>query len=151
MAHLKVGTGAWVVVCDGRKALILENKGDDAYPDLRTVEHREQEVPKTSELGTDAPGRSYSSVGHGRSAVEETDLHLEVEHAFLSAIAKRLDKAVLDRETRHLVVVAPPRALGFLRKAFSPHVKGAILAEIDKDLVAMPVSEIEAHLFGKRT
>ena len=49
MAQLKVGTGAWVVVCDGRKILILENKGDDAYPDLRTVEHREQETPKTSE------------------------------------------------------------------------------------------------------
>jgi protein required for attachment to host cells len=150
MAQLKVGTGAWVVVCDGRKILILENKGDDVYPDLRTVEHREQETPKTSELGTGAPGRSYSSVGHGRSAVEETDLHLEVEQTFLAGLAERLDRAILGHETRHLVVVAPPRALGFLRKAFSAHVRGAILAEIDKDLVAMPVGEIEAHLFGKR-
>jgi hypothetical protein len=28
MSALKVSTGAWVVVCDGRKALILENIGD---------------------------------------------------------------------------------------------------------------------------
>lgn len=32
MDKMKVGTGDWVVVCDGRKALILENIGDSAQP-----------------------------------------------------------------------------------------------------------------------
>ena len=32
MAGLKVSSGDWVVVCDGRKALILENIGDHISP-----------------------------------------------------------------------------------------------------------------------
>ena len=33
MARLQLKTGVWVVVCDGRKALVFENIGDAAYPD----------------------------------------------------------------------------------------------------------------------
>ena len=35
MAGLKIHNGEWVVVCDGGKALILENAGDTVFPDLR--------------------------------------------------------------------------------------------------------------------
>ena len=150
MAQLKVGPGAWVVVCDGRKALIFENKGDDAYPDLRTVENRLHEEQPTSALGVDKPGTVHQSSSQKRSSVEQTDWHDESERAFLVALADRLDKAVMAKETRSLAVVAPPRALGMLRKAYSAHVKEALVAEIDKDLVALPVKDIEVHLFGKR-
>jgi protein required for attachment to host cells len=44
------------------------------------------------------------------------------------------------------VLIAPPRALGVLRSAYSPALKGAVRAEIDKDLVAVPVHEIEKRL-----
>ena len=39
MSQLKVNSGDWIVVCDGTKALILENVGDRAYPDLRVEPH----------------------------------------------------------------------------------------------------------------
>jgi len=42
--------------------------------------------------------------------------------------------------------VAPPRALGVLRQAYSPNLRNALRAEIDKDFVRMPVHEIERHL-----
>ena len=42
MNKIKIGTGDWIVVCDGRKALILENLGDRMFPNLRTKEVREQ-------------------------------------------------------------------------------------------------------------
>ena len=29
-------SGEWVIVCDGRKALILENAGDDKFINLRS-------------------------------------------------------------------------------------------------------------------
>jgi len=38
MSKLKIGTGDWVVVCDGRKALILANQGDEKFPNLRRRE-----------------------------------------------------------------------------------------------------------------
>jgi protein required for attachment to host cells len=40
MSKLKIDQGEWVVVCDGRKALILENIGDHISPNLRTAETR---------------------------------------------------------------------------------------------------------------
>ena len=36
MAKLKLHPGEWVVVCDGAKALVLENVGDEKFPNLRT-------------------------------------------------------------------------------------------------------------------
>jgi protein required for attachment to host cells len=51
-------------------------------------------------------------------------------------------------ETRGLVVVAPPRALGLLRKAYTASIQGALRKEVDKDLVRKPIYEIEKHLFS---
>ena len=38
MFNLKIHSGDWVVVCDGAKALILENAGDAIAPNLKTKE-----------------------------------------------------------------------------------------------------------------
>jgi len=70
MMKLKIRRHDWVVVCDGRKALILENAGNERSPDLRTKAVREQANPPTREQGTQAPGRVQPSVGAARSAVE---------------------------------------------------------------------------------
>ena len=102
--------------------------------------------PKTSEQGTDAPGRSISSADGRRSAVKQTDWHDQAEQRFLADLAKRLDAAVTAGETKSLIVVAPPRALGVLRQHYSAGVRNAVRAEIDKDYVRMPVHEIERHL-----
>ena len=144
--NLKIHSGDWVVVCDGAKALILENAGDAISPNLKTKEVHAQPDSKTSEQGTDAPGRSINSNGSRRSAMEQTDWHAQAEERFLTDLAKRLDAAVVAGETKSLILIAPPRALGVLRQAFSAPVRNAIRAEIDKDYVKMPLYEIEKHL-----
>ena len=138
----------WVVVCDGAKALVLENVGDSKFLNLKTREVYEQEDPKTSEQGTDAPGRAINSVDARRSAMEQTDWHKQAEHRFLQSLAGHLDAAVNARRAKSLIVVAPPRALGVLRHAYSHNLRAALRAEIDKDLVKLPVREIEKHLAG---
>ena len=146
MADLTIRSGEWVVVCDGAKALILENAGDAKFPNLKTREVYEQSDSKTHEQGTDAPGRAVNSVGAQRSAMEQTDWHDQAEQQFLGDLAKRLDAAVIAGETKSLILVAPPRALGVLRKSLSDGLRDAVRAEIDKDYVKMPVHEIEKHL-----
>ena len=146
MVDVKIRAGDWVVVCDGAKALILENVGDAMFPNLKTREVHEQADAKTHEIGTDAPGRSYNSVGSARSAMEQTDFHDQAEQRFLIDLAKRLDAAVLGGEAKAMILVAPPRALGVLRQAASEHLRGAIRAQVDKDYVKLPVYEIEKHL-----
>ena len=146
MDALKIDHGGWVVVCDGAKALVLENAGNRKTPSLKTKEVYEQDDPKTHELGTDKPGRAFSPAGHGRSAMEQADWHDQAEQRFLGKLAIRLDKAVLAGETPSLIVVAPPRAIGVLRRAYSSHVRQAIRAEVEKDYVKMPIDEITRHL-----
>ena len=142
----KMDHGMWIVVCDGAKALVLENTGNRKTPTLKTREVYEQDDAKTHEIGTDKPGRSFGSVGSVRSAMEQTDWHDQAEQRFLVKLAARLDKAVLGGETPSLIVVAPPRATGVLRQAYSSHVRQAIRAEVEKDYVKMPIDEITRHL-----
>ncbi|MGE0563790.1 MAG: host attachment protein [Pseudolabrys sp.] len=148
MDRITIKAGEWIVVCDGGKALVLENAGDDKFPNLKTRETLTHDNPKTHEQGTDAPGRSHSSVGHGRSAVGQTDWHDQAEQAFLHHLAGVLGKAVESHQAKSIVVVASPRALGMIRPAYSHALKAAVRAEIPKDLVKMPVHEIEKHLTG---
>jgi len=146
MQKLKIRQGDWIVVCDGKKALVLENVGDEKFLNLRTREVYEHPDLKTRELGTDAPGRALNSLGTPRSAMEQTDWHMQEEERFLRTLADRLDAAVNAGQAKSLILVAPPRALGVLRKTYSHALRDALRAEIDKDLVKLPVHEIEKHL-----
>jgi protein required for attachment to host cells len=146
MSGLLIHRGEWVVVCDGAKALLLENDGDAMFPNLRTLAVYEQEDLATHELGTERPGRTHSSNGQGRSAVAQTDWHDRSEQAFLTKLAQRLDVALAAGKFKSLVLVASPRALGMIRPHYSQALRAALRTEVDKDLVKLPVYEIEKHL-----
>jgi protein required for attachment to host cells len=146
MTKLKIGQGAWVVVCDGAKALVLENAGDAKFLNLKTRQVFEHEGARTHEQGTDAPGRAINSVDGRRSAMEQTDWHEQEEQRFLRKLVDHLDAAVNAGQAKSLIIIAPPRALGVLRQAYSQAVRAALNAEVDKDFVKLPVHEIEKHL-----
>jgi protein required for attachment to host cells len=143
---MKIAEGAWVVVCDGAKALVLENAGDEKFPNLRTREVLEEPHASTREQGTDAPGRAFNSVGTARATMEQTDWHDQAERQFLGKLVAKLDAAVTSGELKSLIMVAPPRALGVIRQAYSQQMRGILQHELDKDLVKMPVFEIEKLL-----
>jgi protein required for attachment to host cells len=149
MSELLIQHGEWVVVCDGAKALVLENAGDAKFPNLKTLEVFEQKDLATHELGAEKPGRAFSPAGHGsRGTVEQTDWHDQAERDFLVHLAKHLDAAIVAGKTKSLIMVAPPRALGMIRPAYTHALKSAVRAEVDKDLVKQPVHQIEKHLTG---
>ena len=146
MSNVLVRRGDWVVVCDGKKALVLENVGDTKFLNLKAREVHEQPDAKTREQGTDAPGRSINSIDSRRSAMEQTDWHEQEEDRFLRKLADRLDAAVNAGLVKSLILIAPPRALGVLRQTYSHNLRAAVRAEIDKDFVKLPVHAIEKHL-----
>jgi protein required for attachment to host cells len=137
---LRIPHNALVFVADGKKALVLRNEGDAQLVNLKTERVFTDANPATHEQGTDRPGRSFSSVGPGRS------WHKVEEHRFAHEMAATLERIVRERGVEALVVVAPPRALADLRKAFHPDIKKKIIAEIDKDLTKHPIDQIEKHL-----
>ena len=143
---VSVGKNDLVVVCDGAKALFLENRGDSKFPNLRTREVLEHKGVRTSQLGSDRPGRVQQSAGSARAAVAQTDWHDDAEVAFLQSVVTRLEGALQNGGCDGLIVIAPPRALGVLRHAYSPALRKAIKFELDKDLVRTPIHEIETML-----
>jgi protein required for attachment to host cells len=145
---LRIPHNAFVFVGDGTKALVLRNDGDAQILNLKTERVFTDANPATHEQGTDRPGRAFSSVGAGRSSVAQTDWHKLEEHRFAEQVAAMLQRIVRERGVEALVVVAPPRALADLRKAFHPDVKRKIIAEIDKDLTKHPIDQIEKHLMN---
>lgn len=150
MNRTAISKGDWVVVCDGRKALIFENAGDEKFPNLRTKESYDHPNAATHEQGVSPPGRSFQSIGHGRSAVSQTDWHDEGERTFLRELAERLNSAIAAGETAAVTMIASPRALGMIRPAYSSALRQAIVQEINKDLVKWPPRDIEELLFSKK-
>jgi len=132
-----------VLVGDGQKALFLRNRGNPRHVDLVVERILEQDNPATREQGTDRPGRSIASLGVARSAMEEVDWHHIAKERFANEIAKALYRHAHANLFERLVIIAPPKILGKLRKAFHPEVVDRIAAEIPKELTSHPVSEIE--------
>jgi protein required for attachment to host cells len=151
MSGLVIDHGAWVMVGDGEKALFFRNEGDATYPNLQVVNVLEQENPRTSEQGTDRPGRAFSSVGAHRSAMQETNWHKLEKHRFAKEIADILYSAAHRGDYSKLVIAAPPMIMGDLRKALHKEVSDKVIGEVAKDLTHMPAFEIEKALVNTTT
>lgn len=146
MQGVHVPWKSWVAVCDGANALFFRNDGDAELLNLRPMETLRESAPATHELGTDRPGRSYQSLGSGRSAVESPDHHAALEEAFLKKVADYLHTQRHANAYSELILVAPPRALGLLREFLAADVRGSVKAELAKDLTHLPTDAIERHL-----
>jgi len=146
MNNIAVHNGAWVLVGDGRHALFLYNHGDPDLLDLRVIEARVEENPLTHEQGTSAPGRVFASRGGVRSAVEPTDWHEHEKEIFAREIAERINRAAESGEMKEIVIIAPPRVLGEIRKELSQKAASKVRGEIDRDLTHHPLPEIEKAL-----
>ncbi len=146
MARANLQQGNWVLICDGRKALLLENVGDHIYPKLVTRQILEHSDRPTHDLGSDVPGRIFSGKGGRRSAIEPTDIQDVEEHRFLAGLAKTVSHEIETGHVKRLILAAPARALAALREKLSVGARKAVVAEFDKDFVRMPVYEIERHL-----
>lgn len=135
-----------VLVCDGGKALFFRNDGDAQALNLVVIDQLEQKVPRAHELGTDRPGRTQDSHDGSRSAMAATDRHRQSEAAFLRLIGERLDELVTANRVKHLIIAAPPAALGLLLPELSRNVKAVLEATVPHDLVKLPTTMLEQRL-----
>lgn len=145
-------TVTWVLIADGAQARVLENTGPGKG--LKQVEGLDWEIEplQAQDIVSDKPGRSHSSVGSGRSAMEpKTDPVEYRETEFVKSVAAMLDRQHQKGAFDRLVIAAAPIALGDLRKAISPAVKKSVVAELNKDLTNLPTAQLDKHLDGVLT
>lgn len=158
-----------VLVADGRKLLFLRNEGDAEYPNLVVESAQEKPNPADRDQKTDAAGAASSTqsgagahggaqsgsgnaggsgaqFAAGRGSMGETDFHQLEEDRFAAEAADLLKKRALANNYESLIVVAPPKTLGELRKHYHKEVENRLAGELDKDLTGHPIDEIEKAL-----
>ena len=135
-----------ILVADGRKSLFFRNQGDADFPNLSVVEKGAHPNPAHHEQASDLAGQSMKSVDGRGGSMEEVDFHQQEEDRFAAETAAMLKARALRHEFETLVVVAPPRTLGELRKHYHVEVERRIVGELPRDLVNTPVAEIEKIL-----
>ena len=137
---------ALVLVADGRKMLFFRNHGDENQIDLRTEAHDERDDRKDRDIKTDAPGTTKQSGGYGRSTYEEPDFHQQEEDRWVKEAADELKARVLRGDFDALAIVAPPKALGVLKKCLHKEVERRLVCTVNKEMSGRPIPDIEALL-----
>jgi protein required for attachment to host cells len=137
----------WIVLADGRRALVLQRRAGAGLEPVPGGELHGDVHRRSREIDSDRPGRSGDSTGPHRHAMEpRSDPHQHEESVFVKSVADWLDERLRAGAFERLIVVAPPRALGDMRQAYSPAIRAAIQAELAKDLLGTPIPDIELHL-----
>ena len=148
---MQVPHNAFVVVADGRKMLFLRNEGDAEYPNLQVEKkvidkHNPDHHEQATDLAGGAMGTRTAGAQWGAGNMEEVDFHQLEEDRFAAETADLLKKRALANDFESLIVIAPPRTLGELRKHYHKEVESRIAGELDKDLTGHTVPQIEEAL-----
>ncbi|MDO9637463.1 MAG: host attachment protein [Pseudotabrizicola sp.] len=123
--------GCWIVVVDGAGAVILENAGTVATPDLRLIDRIE--TPRC-----DTPPEP----GDGNRPAEASDRARLAETAMVAMLMTRLSFAVRQSRTSRLAIAAPPHLLEAIRTRLDHNLRSRVAIMLPKTLTQHPLDKI---------
>ena len=129
--------GAVIALIDGQNFELYRNAGTDGEAALVAME-----TPKLD-------SRNHSDAGHHDSPGNHAG-HLVDEDSHAKAATEWLNSQVLDHKIDKLIVIAPPRTLGELRKHYHKQLERVLLCELHKDLIGKAPSAILTALRDKK-
>jgi len=121
--------GTVIALVDGQNLELYRNAGNEAEPELAALD-----APKLD-------SHNHSGSGHRSSPGNHADKQVS-EDAHATAVVNWLNSQVLGHKIDKLVVFAPPRTLGELRRHYHKQTEAAVLKEFDKDLVGKQAGDI---------
>ncbi|GAB5510456.1 MAG: host attachment family protein [Hyphomicrobiales bacterium] len=138
---MKLPHAALIVLADGQRHLILENRGKAVLWDLQVVSTDQTTVQKTGAQGTERPGR-YPIAGGRRTAVEQTDWKALNKAEFSKHLAHWINAEITISPDTPLVLIADAKTLGLLRDGLNSAAQAAVLTEISGNHVHEPIEAI---------
>ncbi len=81
--------------------------------------------------------------------MEETDFKQQDEDNWVKEAAEELRMRALKNDFQHLCIIAPPKALGVLRKELHKEVERRIVLTLNKEMTDRPIPDIEELLVGE--
>ncbi|WP_213981855.1 host attachment family protein [Sphingomonas sp. dw_22] len=150
---MQVPHDAMVAVVDGRKMLFFRNEGDAVHPNLQVEKklidkHNPAHHDQATDLAGGSMGTRTSGAQWASANMDEVDFHQQEEDRFAAETAELLKKRALAGDFESLIVVAPPRTLGELRKHYHVSVSEKLAGELGKDLTGHSVPQIEEALLN---
>jgi protein required for attachment to host cells len=125
----------WALVMSSTQARIIKGiaKGTrDEMPELAL----QAEQKALREIMSDMPGRSFSSVGSARSAMEyASDPVKDAKKAFVDETVALPHQHFAKKDFTHLAILAAPEMLGHLRGGLPPDLQHAVIVEMPKNLL----------------
>ena len=138
----------WIVIADGMHARFLKYRpGEKLEPAIGTELYDPSVHGYSRDLKSDHPGRAYDPGSGAHHAIEPRhDPHTYEKHQFARRIAAVVNDAAAHKEMDRLVIAAPPKTLGDLRKELDKHAASLVVAELHHDLIKTPTAELMSHL-----
>ena len=136
----------WIVAADSSRARVLQVADRERLVEVESLTNPEGRL-QNREINTDAKGRFAGPDrpgGHSSDDEERTVDHYN--ELFAKRVGDYLDKARTDQRYEQLVLVAPPKFLGALRKELGKEVEKLVEQEVPKDLSWFNTRELERYL-----
>ncbi len=137
----------WVVVADASRARVLHFKGH-----VSGLEEIEDFVNprgrlKARDLNSDKHGsrRKRQAESNPEMGVSE-DITDQVDDDFARDLARQLESRCRDQGVEALILAAPPKFLGMLRRHLDAGTGKLIRQTINKDISTLSADQIKAHL-----
>jgi protein required for attachment to host cells len=143
----------WALVMSSTQARILQGIArGETFGEPEVVLHHEHKDLR--EIMSDKPGRSFSSVGVGRSAMEYgSDPVKEAKIGFAKQAVALLQEHFLNHQFANLAIFASPEMLGILRENLTPDLTRALIAEVPKNLLHESTQKLRQivteHVFAR--
>jgi protein required for attachment to host cells len=139
----------WVVIADGAHAKVLQYSPEKAKLEPVKGIAFEISLPRTHDILSDRAGRSFESNGPARHAKSgRNDPHRELKRGVARKIADVLQSSLANKRYDKLVLEAPPATLGDRREALAESVQSRLSADVTRDLIKTPASQLSSHLVG---
>jgi len=93
---------------------------------------------RDSDLGSDRPGKSYSSAGNGtihHALTQKVSQHDQISRDFARKITARLCSIHFSEKFNELVLIAGPRFLGLLRQTLPKTIRSLVRLEVHHQYV----------------
>jgi protein required for attachment to host cells len=124
-------SSAWVIISDGRQALLIGDQGTELFSAPRAREGADhadtQDHAFESEASRCLVRLPAPSLQNG---VEHSNRCMEEEEDFATKLAARLNDLVIAGIAKHLIIAAPMHVLELARKKSSAAVRSAIYASL---------------------
>ena len=127
-----------ISLVDGKKFELFRNTGKDSHPELSAVD-----APRLDEHNMGSGAR------HHASSAEKSG-HQQQEDAHAASVVNWLNHQVNANAIKDLVVIAPPRTLGEMRRHYSHALKAVLRDELHKEATGSSGREVLETL-RKRT